>query len=42
MRAADTVSRDRLPSLMRRLGPSSATTLAAELGVSVATLHRLL
>ena len=42
MRAADTVSRDRLPSLMRRLGPSSSTTLAAELGVSVATLHRLL
>ena len=42
MRSADTASRDRLPSLMARLGPTSTTTLAAELGVSVATLHRLL
>ena len=42
MRAADTASRDRLPSLMARLGQASATALAAELGVSVATLHRLL
>ena len=42
MRAADPVSRDRLPGLMARLGPTSATRLAAELGVSVATLHRLL
>lgn len=42
MRAVDTLSRDRLPGLMARLGPASATTLAGELGVSVATLHRLL
>jgi hypothetical protein len=42
MRPADTISRDRLPGLMARLGPASATTLAGELGVSVATLHRLL
>jgi len=42
MRAPDTHTRDRLPNLMRRLGPASATALAAELGVSVATLHRLL
>ena len=42
MRLADTASRDRLPSLMARLGPANATTLATELGVSVATLHRLL
>lgn len=42
MRAADTVARDRLPGLMARLGPASAATLAAELGVSVATVHRLL
>lgn len=42
MRAADAASRDRLPGLMARLGPASATTLAGELGVSVATLHRLL
>ena len=42
MRTPDTVSRDRLPSLMARRGPASASSLAAELGVSVATLHRLL
>jgi len=42
MRASDSNARDRLRSMMRRLGPASATTLAAELGVSVATLHRLL
>ncbi len=42
MRAPDTNVRDRLPGLMRRLGPASATVLAAALGISVATLHRLL
>ena len=42
MRTPDTVSRDRLPSRMARRGPASASSLAAELGVSVATLHRLL
>ena len=42
MRTPDTNARERLPGLMRRLGPASATTLAADLGVSVATLHRLL
>lgn len=42
MRPADTLARERLPVLMSRQGPSRAADLAQALGVSVATLHRLL
>lgn len=42
MRPADTLARERLPVLMSRQGPSRAADLAQALGVSLATLHRLL
>lgn len=35
-------AREQLVSVLARLGPASASTLAGELGVSVATLHRML
>ncbi|MEX8520910.1 MAG: type II toxin-antitoxin system HipA family toxin YjjJ [Leptothrix sp. (in: b-proteobacteria)] len=42
MRPRNQIARDQLLSLLGRLGPVSATLLAEQLGVSVATLHRLL
>ena len=42
MRARNQVARDRLPSLLRRLGPTAAPVLARDLGVSLPTIHRML
>ncbi|MFN0186887.1 MAG: type II toxin-antitoxin system HipA family toxin YjjJ [Aquabacterium sp.] len=42
MRPRNQPARDRLQAVLRRLGPASAPALAAELGVSRATLHRML
>jgi hypothetical protein len=42
MRPPLQLARDQLPVVLGRRGPVSATALATELGISVATLHRLL
>jgi HipA-like C-terminal domain len=42
MRPPNQPVRDQLPAVLARRGPISTTVLAAELGISVATLHRLL